>query len=47
VIEVRYFGGMSIEEITQSLNLSVATVGREQRFAEAWRQKYMTESGSA
>ena len=44
VIELRYFGGMSIEETAQALGISVATVGREQRFAEAWLQKYMTES---
>ena len=47
VIELRYFGGMSLEETAQSLNISIATVGREQRFAEAWLQKYMTESASA
>jgi RNA polymerase sigma-70 factor, ECF subfamily len=36
VIELRYFGGFSVEETAKALNISVATVGREQRMAEAW-----------
>ncbi len=36
VIELRFFGGLSVEETAQALGISVATVGREQRLAEAW-----------
>ena len=36
VIELRFFGGFSAEETAQALGISVATVGREQRMAEAW-----------
>ena len=36
VIELRFFGGFSLEETAQALGISVATVGREQRMAEAW-----------
>jgi RNA polymerase sigma-70 factor, ECF subfamily len=36
VIELRFFGGLSVEETAQALNISIATVGREQRLAEAW-----------
>jgi len=36
VVELRFFGGFSIEETAQALGISVATVGREQRMAEAW-----------
>src|SRR5262245_53554814 len=36
VIELRFFGGFSVEETAQALDISVATVGREQRMAEAW-----------
>lgn len=36
VIELRFFGGCSVEETAQALDVSVATVGREQRLAEAW-----------
>ena len=36
VIELRYFGGLSQEEVGEALGISVATVHREQRMAEAW-----------
>lgn len=36
VIELRFFGGFSVEETAEALGISVATVGREQRIAEAW-----------
>jgi len=36
VIELRFFGGLSLEETAQALDVSTATVGREQRLAEAW-----------
>ena len=45
VIELRFFGGLTVEEVAQSLDLSVATVGREQRLAEAWLYRAMS-SGS-
>ena len=45
VIELRYFAGLSIEETAQTLDLSVATIGREQRFAEAWLKRELTDGG--
>lgn len=36
VVELRFFGGLKIEEIADVLEVSVATVGRELRMAEAW-----------
>ncbi len=47
IIELRFFGGLSVDETAQSLHISVATVGREQRLAEAWLHKQMTQSASA
>ena len=41
VIEMRFFGGLSVEETAEALGISVATVGREQRVAEAWLYKEM------
>jgi RNA polymerase sigma factor (TIGR02999 family) len=35
-IELRYFGGLDIEEISEVLDISVATVRRDLRLAEAW-----------
>jgi len=41
IIELRFFGGMSVEETAQALGVSIATVGREQRLAEAWLHREM------
>jgi RNA polymerase sigma factor (TIGR02999 family) len=38
-IELRYFGGLSVEETAETLGISVATVGRETRYAEAWLRR--------
>jgi RNA polymerase sigma factor (TIGR02999 family) len=42
VVELRYFGGFSIEEIAGALDISVATVGREMRMAQAWLRREMS-----
>ena len=44
VIELRYFAGLKLEEAAEVLELSPATVSREQRMAEAWLNQSMTES---
>jgi RNA polymerase sigma-70 factor (ECF subfamily) len=44
VIELRYFGGLNVEETAQVLDVSVATISREQRMAEAWLSQAMAES---
>jgi len=44
VIELRYFGGFSVEETAQALGISVATVGREQRMAEAWLHREVSRT---
>ena len=36
VIELRYFGGLNVDESADLLGISAATVSREQRSAEAW-----------
>jgi RNA polymerase sigma-70 factor, ECF subfamily len=41
IVEMRYFGGLTTEEIAQQMNISVATVGREVRVAEAWLNREM------
>ena len=41
VIELRFFGGFSLEEVAQALGISTATVVREQRMAEAWLHRAM------
>jgi RNA polymerase sigma factor (TIGR02999 family) len=45
VVEMRYFGGLKVEEIAELLDVSIATVSREQRTAEAWLSSSMTPEG--
>jgi RNA polymerase sigma-70 factor, ECF subfamily len=44
IIELRYFGGMSLEETATALNLSIATIGHETRLARAWLYREMSRS---
>jgi RNA polymerase sigma factor (sigma-70 family) len=48
VVEVRFFGGLSVEETAEALGKSVRTVERDWRFARAWlhRELENPESGS-
>jgi RNA polymerase sigma factor (TIGR02999 family) len=36
VVELRFFGGLSLEETAEALNVSADTVGRDWRAAKAW-----------
>jgi RNA polymerase sigma-70 factor, ECF subfamily len=40
-VELRYFGGLSLQEIAQSLEISEVTVRRDLRMAEAWLHREM------
>jgi RNA polymerase sigma factor (TIGR02999 family) len=40
-IELRYFAGLTMDEIAQAMNLSVETVRRDMRMAEAWLHRAM------
>lgn len=40
-IELRFFGGLTVEEIGSVLNVSPSTVVRELRLAEAWLRREM------
>ncbi len=43
VIELNYFGGLTFDEIANSLEISTATVDRDLRFAKAWLEKCLKE----
>ena len=43
-IELKYFGGMTTEEIGSVLGISVATVGRELRFGQAWLRRQLART---
>jgi RNA polymerase sigma-70 factor, ECF subfamily len=40
-VELRYFGGLSMEEVARSLEVSTVTVRRDLRMAEAWLHRQM------
>jgi len=42
IVELRYFGGLTIEETAEALSLSPATVKREWAMARAWLYSYLT-----
>jgi RNA polymerase sigma factor (TIGR02999 family) len=43
IIEMRFFAGLSIEEIAASLDLAVSTIHRELQLARAWLFKTMQD----
>jgi len=44
VVELRYFGGMNIDETAEALGISAATVKREWAVARAWLKRELSES---
>jgi RNA polymerase sigma-70 factor (ECF subfamily) len=46
VVEYRYFGGFTIPEIAEMLDVSSATVEREWKVARSWLLREMRETGS-
>jgi RNA polymerase sigma factor (TIGR02999 family) len=44
IVELRFFGGMSHQEIADQLNLSLATINREWRYARAWLRDRLDET---
>lgn len=46
LIELKYFGGLTGEEISEALGISIATITRETRLAEAWLQSCLSPAAS-
>jgi len=44
VVEMRFFGGLSVEETAEALNVSVDTVMRDWKLAKAWLLRELTQS---
>ena len=47
VVELRFFGGMSVEETADVLGVSPETVKRDWRLAKAWLRREMSDGGPA
>ena len=43
IVELRYFGGLTLQEVADLLDLSTATVNNETRFARAWLHRKISE----
>ncbi|HEY6987750.1 MAG TPA: sigma-70 family RNA polymerase sigma factor [Bryobacteraceae bacterium] len=46
VVELRFFGGLSVEETAEALSISSVTVMRDWTTAKAWLYREMTRSGN-
>ena len=46
VVELRYFGGLSLEETATALEISVMTVRRDWRAAKAWLFRRMKDGAA-
>jgi RNA polymerase sigma factor (TIGR02999 family) len=46
VVEMRYFGGLSIEQTAEALGISIVTVNRDWRLVRAWLIREMNVEGS-
>lgn len=44
VVELRYFGGLSVKETAEALGVSVDTVMRDWRFAKTWLSREMKKA---
>jgi RNA polymerase sigma factor (TIGR02999 family) len=44
VVEMRYFGGLSIEETAEAMDVSIGTVNRDWRLARSWLIREMERS---
>jgi RNA polymerase sigma factor (TIGR02999 family) len=47
VVEMRYFGGLSVEETAEALGISIATVNRDWRLARSWLIREMNRESSS
>jgi RNA polymerase sigma factor (TIGR02999 family) len=47
VVELRFFGGLKLEETAETLGVSASTVTREWRMARAWLRRWIAASESA
>jgi RNA polymerase sigma factor (sigma-70 family) len=45
VVELRFFGGLSLEETAEALHVSIDTVKRDWRFAKLWLLRELQDGG--
>ena len=45
VVEMRYFGGLTVEETAEALQVSPETVARDWRLARTWLLRELSKTG--
>jgi len=46
IVELRYFGGLTVDEVAGALRISPKTVKRDWSIARAWLRRELTDAGS-
>jgi DNA-binding transcriptional ArsR family regulator len=46
VVELRYFGGLTVDEISKALKVSPDTVMRDWRLAKTWLRRELSNNGT-
>jgi RNA polymerase sigma-70 factor (ECF subfamily) len=47
VVELRFFGGLTVEEVAEALGVSRATVENDWTFAKAWLRRRLSQKAPA
>jgi RNA polymerase sigma-70 factor, ECF subfamily len=47
VVELRFFGGLSMEEVAEALGVSLRTIHNDWAFARAWLYRELTSDGAS
>jgi RNA polymerase sigma factor (sigma-70 family) len=47
IVELRFFGGLSVEEVAEVLRISTPTVKREWQSAKAWLHRELTQGAAS
>ena len=47
IVELRFFGGLTVQEIAEQLGLGVSTVEKDWRMAKAWLYRYLGDESKA
>jgi RNA polymerase sigma-70 factor (ECF subfamily) len=46
IVELRFFGGMTVKEVGEALGIAERTVGQQWATVRLWLRKYLTENGT-
>ena len=44
IVELRFFGGMTVKEVAEALGIAERTVGKQWATVQLWLRKYLTEN---